>query len=165
MKFFKRLICFLISVLFIMNIVAPMRVYAADSKDVNSYISELIAYYRDYQNDAKTDIIRTLEEIKKIDETKYESWKQIMDFWNEVNQKNFVNTGVLPDGLPNDDSLCIIVLGFALNSDGTMKQELINRLQVGLDSAKKYPNSYIAVTGGGTAANNPNVTEGGLMGQ
>ena len=46
-----------------------------------------------------------------------------------------------------------------------MKQELINRLQVGLDSAKKYPNSYIAVTGGGTAANNPNVTEGGLMGQ
>ena len=165
MKFFKRLICFLLSVLFLMNIVAPMRVYAADSKDVNSYISELIAYYRDYQNDAETDIIRTLEEIKKIDETKYESWKQIMDFWNEVNQKNFVNTSVLPDGLPNDDSLCIIVLGFALNSDGTMKQELINRLQVGLDSAKKYPNSYIAVTGGGTAANNPNVTEGGLMGQ
>ena len=72
-----------------MNIVAPMRVYAADSKDVNSYISELIAYYRDYQNDAETDIIRTLEEIKKIDETKYESWKQIMDFWNEVNQKKF----------------------------------------------------------------------------
>ena len=54
MKFFKRLICFLISALFLMNIVAPMRVYAADSKDVNSYISELIAYYRDYQKELNT---------------------------------------------------------------------------------------------------------------
>lgn len=30
---------------------------------------------------------------------------------------------------------------------------------------KASPNSYIVVTGGGTAANNPDVTEGGLMGE
>ena len=43
---------------------------------------------------------------------------------------DYVNTdmNVNVDGLPNDDSLCITVLGFALNDDGTMKDELVGRL-------------------------------------
>ena len=47
-----------------------------------------------------------------------------------------VNVDVLPDGLPNDDSLCITVLGFALNDDGTMKDELVGRLQTDLQVLK-----------------------------
>ena len=33
----------------------------------------------------------------------------------------------------------------------------------GLASAQKYPNAYVAVTGGGTAKNNPNATEADQM--
>lgn len=45
-----------------------------------------------------------------------------------------------------------------------MKEELVGRLETGLAIAKDYPQSYVVVTGGGTAKNNPNVTEAGLMG-
>ena len=44
-----------------------------------------------------------------------------------------------------------------------MKDELIGRLQVALDSAKKYPNAYVACTGGGTASQNPSATEADQM--
>ncbi|MCR1960069.1 hypothetical protein CWE04_13705 [Thomasclavelia cocleata] len=166
MKIFKRLICVSISLLMMISFISPLSAYAVKTnEDVNTYIGELIAYYRDYQDNAKTDILRILDKIKELDKTKYDAWQEIMNFWSGVNKEGYTNVGVLPDGLPQDDSLCIVILGFALNSDGTMKQELINRLQVGLDSAKKYPNSYVVVTGGGTASGNPNVTEGGLMGQ
>lgn len=136
----------------------------AASADANTYIKQLIVYYRDYQEQAATDIERVLAELKQVDETKYEAWRQIMDYWSYANTDMKVNIGVAPDGLPDDDSVCIVILGLALNSNGTMKDELIGRLQVGLATANKYPNSYVVVTGGGTASGNPNVTEGGLMG-
>src|SRR5699024_5873417 len=44
--------------------------------------------------------------------------------------------------------LVFVVLGFALNDDGTMRDELIGRLEVALRSAEKYPDSYVLVTGG-----------------
>lgn len=70
---------------------------------------------------------------------------------------------VLPDGLPDTDELCIVVLGFQLNPDGSMRDELINRLNVALRSAEKYPNAYIVCTGGGTASGNASATEAGEM--
>lgn len=88
-----------------------------------------------------------------------------MHYWLEVNGPDFTHVGEVPQGLPNDNSMLVVILGFALNDDGTMKQELIGRLETGLAIAKEYPESYVVVTGGGTAKNNPNVTEGGLMGE
>ncbi len=44
-----------------------------------------------------------------------------------------------------------------------MQDELIGRLQVALDSANKYPNALVAVTGGGTASDNPDATEADAM--
>ncbi len=137
----------------------------AASVNADTYIKQLIAYYRDYQENAATDIQRVLQELKAVDESKYEAWNQIMNYWSYANTDMVVNDGVAADGLPNDNSVCIVILGFALNSDGTMKSELIGRLQAGLDTANKYPNAYVVVTGGGTASGNPNVTEGGLMGE
>lgn len=137
----------------------------AASVNADTYIKQLIAYYRDYQENATTDIERVLQELKAVDESKYEAWNQIMNYWSYANTDMVVNDGVAADDLPNDNSVCIVILGFALNSDGTMKSELIGRLQAGLDTANKYPNAYVVVTGGGTASGNPNVTEGGLMGE
>ena len=53
-------------------------------------------------------------------------------------------------------------MGFGLNPDGSMKEELIDRLVVGLSSALKYPNAYVAVTGGPTSQTK-GVTEAGQM--
>ena len=131
----------------------------------NSYVSDLIGYYKAYQEAAETDILRTLEEMAKVAPVQAEAWTQIMDYWSYINTEMVVNIGTVPEGLPEDNSVAIVILGFALNSDGTMKDELIGRLQTGLAIAEAYPNSYVVVTGGGTAANNPNVTEGGLMGE
>ena len=44
-----------------------------------------------------------------------------------------------------------------------MKDELIERLKVAKASAEKYPHALIVCTGGGTAAENPDVTEAGRM--
>ena len=57
-------------------------------------------------------------------------------------------------------ALCAV---FALVSCGTMKDELISRLGVVLESANKYPNSLIVCTGGGTASENKDATESGRM--
>lgn len=131
--------------------------------DVTEYLEQLIQYYGNYQHAADTDIERVLSELKAVDERKYEEWSQIMDYWAYVNDEMVVNTKVAPDGLVDDDSMCIVVLGFALNDDGSMKEELIGRLTVALETAKKYPNAYVACTGGGTAKDNPDATEADQM--
>ena len=138
---------------------------AAETNNSDTYISEMIMYYQTYQEEANTDIQRLLSELEKVDAKKAEAWREIMNYWSSVNAEGFANIGTVPSDLPNDNSVAIVILGFALNDDGTMKEELIGRLQTGLDIANAYPNSYVVVTGGGTAANNPDVTEGGLMGE
>lgn len=164
MKLGKKLFAFLtvFSLFFSMLFVSISPVSA--TSDPNELISQLIGYYSDYQEDAQTDIDRVLTELKAVDSKKGEAWEKIMNYWSQVNQENFTNVGTVPTNLPHDQSVAIVILGFALNNDGTMKDELIGRLQTGLNIAKAYPNAYVVVTGGGTAKDNPNVTEGGLMG-
>ena len=60
--------------------------------------------------------------------------------------KTELNTTV-PQNLPQKNH-AIIILGFALEDNGSMKQPLIERLQAGFAIAKKYPHSKIIVTGG-----------------
>ena len=86
-------------------------------------------------------------------------WTRIMDLWETpvtVHEE-------LPDGLPDDDTLCLVALGFQLNPDGTMREELVERLKVLLTAAQKYPRAVIVCTGGGTAADDPTATEAGRM--
>ena len=105
----------------------------------------MISYYSTYQSTAKTDIQRLVEKLKALNSTKGKEWEKIMKYGDYVNTDMNVNV----DGLPNDDS--------------TMKDELVGRLQTALASAQKYPNAYVAVTGGGTAKNNPNAIEADQM--
>lgn len=162
MKRFKKLFALFtaFSLLFCAFLVTP--VHAENNADV--LISQLIGYFTDYMEDSVTDIERVLVELKSVDKKKGEAWDSIMHYWLEVNSPDFTHVGEVPKDLPNDNSMSVVILGFALNDDGTMKQELIGRLETGLAIAKDYPQSYVVVTGGGTAKHNPNVTEGGLMG-
>ena len=155
-KIFKFVMTVVVSLCLSFSFSIP--VFASESGETD-IINEMISYYSTYQSTAKTDIQRLVEKLKALNSTKGEEWEKIMEYWDYVNTDMNVNV----DGLPNDDSLCITVLGVALNDDGTMKDELVGRLQTALASAQKYPNAYVAVTGGGTAKNNPNATEADKM--
>ena len=88
-----------------------------------------------------------------------------MPMWKHANTDLALNYDVLPDGLNDTDALAIVVLGFQLNPDGTMREELIQRLTVAKRCAEKYPNALIVCTGGGTASGNKDATEAGRMGE
>lgn len=89
-------------------------------------------------------------------------WRRIMTDWARLNEAGFENHRVLPDDLPQDDSLCVVVFGYGLGADGSIQPELEDRLYVALNAARQYPNAYVAVTGGQTSEV-AGVTEGGQM--
>ena len=177
MKKIPRLL--LTAFLVLAMVFVPAQIKAEDSAlsdKEKELIGELLLYYTEYRNDgtyrseytsaASYDIDRILNDLTIENEYLGKVWKEAIAYWDSAIYpfKGFkVNRGVLPDGLPNDDSMVIVCLGYQLNPDGSMKDELIGRLEVLHESWKKYPNAYVAVTGGGTAENNPNVTEGGAM--
>ena len=101
----------------------------------------------------------TLSALAAADPALGEKWARIMDLWESPPEVR----GQLPEGLPDDDSLCLVVLGFQLNPDGTMREELTERLKVALAAAEQYPRALIACTGGPTAFGNPEATEAGRM--
>ena len=104
-----------------------------------------------------------LKELRSVDADTAKRWESIMSLWKTVSADLTIHENVLPDGLPDTDELCIVALGFQLNPDGTMRDELVERLTVVLNSAEKYPNALIVCTGGGTAAENEAATEAGKM--
>ena len=89
-------------------------------------------------------------------------WRRIMTDWARLNEVGFEDHRVLPDDLPQDDSLCIVVFGYGLGADGSIQPELEDRLYVALNAARQYPDAYVAVTGGQTSEV-AGVTEGGQM--
>ena len=131
--------------------------------DVEQIVAEMAVDYGTYGAEAADRINALLKELSAADPGVGTRWKTIMELWTSGRLGEPLHYGVLPDGLPETDELCIVVLGFQLDPDGTMKEELIERLTVALNSAKKYPNAYVVCTGGGTAAENPSASEAGEM--
>ena len=131
------------------------------SKGESSKLSDIIS---SVASDDDEKVSALLNEFSEAHPVYADCINEIINYWKEANADGYVNTsGLLPDDLANDDSLCLMVLGFGLNKDGSMRQELIDRLDLALDCAKQYPNAFIAVTGGGTASENPSATEAGAM--
>ena len=126
-------------------------------------VSDMAYAYAQRQEEAFDIIKADLEELSALDPALGNLWGKLMRLWSEVNTSLTLNPGVLPDGLPEDDSLCIVALGFQLEGDGSMAPELVGRCETALRCAEKYPNAYIAVTGGGTAWLNRSATEAGVM--
>ncbi len=134
-----------------------------EKREAKKIIEELAVYYGTYGGESDEKVGELLSELKNVDEIQGAKWEKIMTTWRALDGGCEVNYDVLPDGLPDTDELCLVALGFQLNPDGTMKDELISRLGVVLASAKKYPDSLIVCTGGGTASENKDATESGRM--
>ena len=149
--------------LLVLCMILPLPVSAASGMGkLESYGVELIQYYLHHQ-DAAADVIWDItRQMKEQDPKQGAAWDKIMFDWAWINSDMPVYEGTLPDDLPGDDSLCIVVMGFGLNPDGSIRQELKNRLEVAMSLAGKYPNAYVLVTGGQTGAVD-GVTEAGQM--
>lgn len=130
---------------------AMLTVPAKAAESIVPYVQKMVKHYRNHQDPGAETIQDALKKIQSIDPEAGKMWQKVMASWDRCNTME-IPADVLPDGLPEDDSLCIVVLGYELNRDGSMKKELIARLETALRSAQKYPNAYVAVTGGGTAA-------------
>ena len=134
-----------------------------DPKALENIVEEIAVDYGTYGAEAEDRINTLLKNLADADKSAGTRWKKIMDIWRSDKLGQPLHYDVLPDGLPDTDELCIVVLGFQLNPDGTMREELVERLTVALNSAKKYPNAYIVCTGGGTASENEAASEAGEM--
>ncbi|WP_297672130.1 YdcF family protein [Thomasclavelia sp.] len=177
-KIFKSLLTVFVSLTMLFSL--TVNVAASEStvsSDEQRLISEILTYFSYSKGDfnehngwtassitADVDIQRCLNELKELNPESGEAFTNIMDYWIYADTTMPIYSGVLPDGLPTDNSLCIVTLGFQLNqTTGEMQQELIDRLIVTLESSIKYPNASIVVTGGGTSPADPSKTEGEEM--
>lgn len=131
--------------------------------DSEKLIYEMINDYGYHQDEANPRIEELLSQLEENDPETGKNWRDIMAYWRYTTNELTVNYGALPDGLSDSDSLCLVVLGFQLNPDGSIKDELVGRLTTALACAKQYPNAYVLCTGGGTASKNKSVTEAGQM--
>ena len=158
MTFLRKL--FLISLCFLL--ILPMAASAA-TETGQAIVRDLIAYYFHYREEAAGEIENQLQTMSSLDPREGELWSRIMEKWHWINEEMPINIECLPEGLPEDDSLCIVVLGFGLKDNGDMKPELISRLETALFCAEQYPESYVLCTGGETAYIS-GISEAGQMG-
>ena len=133
--------------------------------DARSYelVSDMIFAYRYQVQNRSALIAADVDALKAHDERLGEAWGGIMDYWDYTNSRMEINFDRLPEDLPGDDSLCIVVLGFQLNEDGSMAPELLGRCELALSAAEQYPNAFLLLSGGGTAREHPEITEAGAM--
>ena len=136
---------------------------SSDPGRAEKIVEEIAVDHGTYGAQATDRIDVLLRELSSLDADTGARWKAILELWTSPQLGQPLHYDVLPDGLPDTDELCIVVLGFQLNPDGTMREELISRLTVALNSLKKYPKAYVLCTGGGTAAENPAASEAGEM--
>ena len=160
----KRILCVLTAVMFLLSAVPAFAENTREQTDEAQLIKDLILYYGCHGEAAAEEINDLLSALKESSPSAGKLWEDIMNYWKYTNTDLVINMKNPPEGLSEDDSLALVILGGALNADGSMRDELLGRLQVGLDFAKKYPNAYVVCTGGATAKENKDVTEAGQMG-
>ena len=149
-------------ILVLVCIVQPLSASATEKTEMESHCVQLIQYYLHHQ-DAAADVIWDItRQMKELDPKQGAVWEKIMFDWAWINNDMPVYEDSVPQNLPKDDSLCIVVMGFGLNADGSIRPELEKRLKLAMSFANNYPNAYVLVTGGQTGAVD-GVTEAGQM--
>jgi len=120
-----------------------------------------LIYY--YIRDNSKQVESMLQQILALSEATYKRDNEIVNYWYFIDNEMTLHEGVAPDGLPTTSDHAFVVLGYALNADGSLRPEAKGRCDVAFESSKKYPNSMVYLTGGGTASANKTATEAGQM--
>lgn len=143
-KLIKKSLPCVLSLLILFSSVSSLIVnVSAESDSLNTLIAKTIYYKRE---EHQTDLLKTLDAMSTQYPNDCSNWKSITDFWTDLDNNMAINT-TAPDNLPTANH-AFVVLGFALNNDGTMREELVGRLETAKAAAEAYPDSYILVTGG-----------------
>ena len=156
----KKIYSLLLALCLLLQLALP--VSATSMGALESYGVKLIQYYLHHQEDAADVIWDITRQMKEQDPKQGAVWEKIMFDWSWINSDMPIYEDTIPKDLPEDDSLCIVVMGFGLNADGSIRPELEDRLKVALSFALQYPNACLLVTGGQTGAVD-GVTEAGQM--
>ena len=131
--------------------------------DQSALVQELVKVYSRGGESEKLEEL--LAELEALDSSAAEKWRQILICWEAAGNHMDIHLEQLPQGLDSGYGLCLIVLGYQLNPDGSMKEELLGRLKTALAAAEGYPQCRILCTGCVTASKNPEVTEADAMAQ
>ncbi len=161
MAVFRRLLAIFCVLMLLCALASP--VCATESRANQALLQQMLNYFYHYQTQGKADIYRLLDQMRENDPGKADCWQRIFEYWFFATDEMPKNETVLPDGLAQDESLCIVVLGFRLYEEGGIRPELKGRLRLALEAAQKYPNAYILCCGGGTASQAPKVKEAKQM--
>ena len=123
------------------------------------------------------DIERKLQELEKLDANLAKQMRRLVEDWTKFDTAGYVNfyhpkddytinESEMITGIPNDKTVVIFVYGNQMRTDeghkGEMSDEHIGRAKTTLALALKYPNVYIAVSGGHTANRGAAATETNL---
>ena len=122
----------------------------AVKRSTQEIIEEMVVDYGSYGEEAEMRVSELLQELAAVDADTASRWERIMELWKSSNTALTIHC---------DEP----TVGFQLAPDGTMRDELIERLTVALRCAERYPNALIVCTGGGTAAEDETATEAGRM--
>lgn len=144
-------------------LILPTKVCAASERTVYQIVQEMVPIHIWNPKTSSSRINTLISEINCISPEAAEKWNQIMDYLTYMDNEMELNYFV-PDNLDDSDHLCIVVMGYQLNGNGTMKEELIDRLSAALLCARQYPKAYILCTGGHTAGIEAD-SEGEVMAQ
>ena len=112
---------------------------APDDLDAHTYLA---TWQRFKGNDAEVD--KHLARLKALNPARYQKVQDLFAVVDKVSKMPIRDQ--LPQPLGADSA--IVVLGYALNPDGSMHDVLIQRLQKTLELAKQSPQALIVVTGG-----------------
>ncbi|MBO6017252.1 MAG: YdcF family protein [Oscillospiraceae bacterium] len=126
-------------------------------------VTDMVYAYRHLGAAGWPQVEEKLSALKMVDPKLGELWDGIMRKWAYVSEELVVDSDSLPDSLPQDNSLCVAVMGYQLLPDGSMAAELLKRCEIGLSLLEKYPHAMLALTGGGTSPLNKEVTEAEVM--
>ena len=141
---------------------APTPTPIPSDREVKEILRDIILTYA-FEERGSERIEPLLSELRSVDPAKADYMDEVMAYWQYVDNDLGLYYNELPPGLARDDTLAIVVLGYQLKPDGTMRDELLGRLQVAMLCASEYPNALVVCAGGGTASKNPSVTEAGEM--
>ena len=100
----KRIAVMFLTMCLMLSLSVPS--YAKLDGKAYDLLSDIMYTYKKQGPPSYLEIQRLIGELKKVNPTLGDAWGQVMDIWNFVNTDLEVNYDHLPNGLPQDDSLC-----------------------------------------------------------
>ncbi|MGL5006758.1 MAG: ElyC/SanA/YdcF family protein [Plesiomonas sp.] len=124
---------------------------APDDLDAHTYLATWQRF-----NDNQAEVDKHLNSLKVLSPARYQQLQKLFAVVDTVSKMPIRDT--LPGPLGADSA--IVVLGYALNPDGSMHDILIKRLEKALELTNQSPQALVIVTGG---VPHNNQTEADLM--